>query len=167
VAISRITIAIALCLTVLLIWAPVPPRADSESLSEIVYLTLEISESGVALIEWNTVEGTLKRPRQVNPHATIAYTAKSAAGATLWSGGLDDPRVVRIESYALDPSGTITPHLIHRDSAQFAIRIPYGIEIDRIEFARQSAEFKDGRVTASQTPLATIAWPSTRAGKRP
>ncbi len=139
-------------------------RADSEARDEIAFLTFELSDSGVKLVEWRTVPGTLKRARTGAVSKPIVYEAKSAAGITLWSGGEEDPRFVRIESYALDSVSGITPHLIRRDSAQFTIRVPYHPNIERIEFSRQSIVEKNGQSTLSRSPLTVVAWPKSREG---
>jgi hypothetical protein len=163
----RATIVAAVVLTLVLIAAPQPPHADSVKTAEVVFLTLELSDAGVTLLEWNTVPGIVKRSRGKFTHSSIAYSAKSASGESLWHGGLDDPRIVRVETYALDSTSSITPHLIRRETAQFTIRVPYGAEIDRIDFVRQSTDYKSNQATLIQTPLSSVAWPSTRAGKRP
>lgn len=164
---NRIRFLTAVAVTLLLAFAPRPPQADSNAKSEVVFLTLEISDAGVSLVEWNTVAGTVKHSRRDNLRSPLTYSVQSAAGSTLWRGGLDDPRIVRIESYSTDPPGTITPHVFRRDTAQFTIRVPYDPSIDRIEFSRQSRVERNGNVSTDKASLATIVWPSTRTGKRP
>lgn len=164
---SRIIVIVAVVLTLLLLAAPQPPHADSVKTSEVVFLTLETSDAGVTLIEWNTVPGSVKRSRREFSNSPIVYSVKTSSGATVWQDGLDDPRIVRVESYMLDSTTSSTPHLIQRETAQFTIRVPYGAGIDRLEFVRQSTDYKSRQSVLTQTPIATVAWPSTRAGKRP
>lgn len=162
--VNRIAIAIALALTLLLLGAPKSPRADSGRVSELMFLTLAISDSGISLVEWNTVPGTLKRGRLDEISKPVIYEAKTAAGITLWSGGAEDPRIIRVESYVLDSAAGIKPHLVRREIAQFTIRVPYNPDIDRIEFSRLSTDDKDGQLAASRVPISTIVWPKTRKG---
>jgi len=157
-----------LALTILLFFAPRPPHADSVKTSELMFLTLEISDQGISLVEWNTVSGTMKRERRDDGRSGIVYEAQSAAGATLWRGALDDPRIVRLESYDPATPGTIARQFVRRESAQFTIRVPREVTIDRIAFFNQSSAFgKDGRALVTRTPLVTVAWPSTRQGRKP
>lgn len=164
---SRNSVVVAVVLTLFLLAAPQPPHADSVKTSEVVFLTLELSDAGVALVEWNTVPGSVKRSRREVSNSPIAYSVKTSTGATFWQDGLDDPRIVRVESYMLASTSSITPHLIRRETAQFTIRVPYGAGIDRLEFVRQSTDYKSEQAELTQTPIATVAWPSSRAGKRP
>jgi hypothetical protein len=160
-----VTVASALAVCVLL--APEPPRADSATTSELTFLTLEISDQGITLVEWNTVPGTIKRPRRSDERTGIVYEVQSVAGGVLWRGALDDPRIVRLESYDPSPSGKITGQFIRRETAQFTIRVPREVSVHRIAFFSQSRSEKAGFPSVTQTPLSTIDWPSTRQGRRP
>ncbi len=158
---------IGLILAVILLLTPDPPHADSVKSSELTFLTLEISDQGIRLVEWNTVPGTIKRPRHQDGRSAIVYEAQSVSNDASWEGGLDDPRIVRLESFDASPAGTISARIIRRDTAQFTIRVPRDVTIHHLAFFDQRRVEKGGRPSVSRTPLAILEWPTTRQGKTP
>jgi len=165
---SRILLLLASCL--LLVVLPYnflrPIRANTGSSQEIVFLTLEVVANEVRLLEWNTVPGSLKRARIPSTAKGISYVASSAAGALLWQGTIDDPRLVRLEYSGSDSPGSIENVVLTSDTATVTIRIPARTDIERLEFFASPAHSATPLSTASAgASMGVIDWPRARQGR--
>lgn len=143
-----------------------PLRANTGSPGEIVFLTLEVVANEVHLLEWTTVPGTLKQARVTSSAKGISYIASSAAGASLWRGVVDDPRIVRLEYPESDADGGIASLALVRDTATVTIRIPARTDIDRLEFFASSSGSATPLSKASAgASMGIIDWPQARQGR--
>lgn len=114
--------------------APMNPRTPAEAPPRHVLLTLELSSTGLRVLESRTVDVPMPIDRSPE-RAPWRVRVEDASGDTLWVGAVEAAGVLRGEFAG--PDGSIEGVHLAREPAVFPVRIPVlaGVKTIRL-FAR-------------------------------
>jgi len=124
----------SLYVTVVLLLVTVggPLPAQTNAGGQILFLHLKVKDQIITLLDSAAVPGTLKPPRELNEG--LEYRLVSSTGEFLWKGGIDDPRVRRVEYDDPAQPGKLQVKFIRSDEAEFTVRVPVVSSAERVEF---------------------------------
>ncbi len=102
---------------------------------KIVFLHLQIDNSGVSLIDSRVVDGKLKVEKIASRRDGLSLKVEATDDLNYYSKVVENPLIKRYEYEDPDNAGQLITKLVMLEEAEFWIRVPYKADLQTISFS--------------------------------
>jgi hypothetical protein len=122
----------------------------------IRFAHFRLTNGVVMLVRSTVVSGKLKA-RPLESRQKLEVALEDPTGKAVWASSIDDPLVRRLEYEDAAHPGRLKTWIVHVDSADFVVRMPYRRDVRRLSFYRwvPAGSTRSGLATSGPTATAT------------